>query len=241
MNVSISAGTASYFWDTTTTDANADLASANIDNGFDILYATTFFLSQGGVNTDLINATTTSTGDTGNATFSGINGVLDISIDLLISEINSITGLNYTPTITNTSGTQQTGSLLFYFDFDIGFFFNNSGYLSGDTITSNGPIAPAGAQVSVQGINNDGYEIDEFSDLIIGLENDTITSLANTGYPFSSADFTAAFQWDFSLNPGDSVTIQIISNYIPEPKTTTFLIIFSIIFALKRKRSKISK
>lgn len=108
-------------------------------------------------------------------------------------------------TITNTGGSAATFSLFYYMDFDVGAATTNSASLVGpNTMSISGG---SGNVVEWAGVGADAYQVTTYSTLRGLLANAFVDDLNNTGLPFNSADFTGAFQWNITLDPGASITL----------------------------------
>ncbi|MEM1223311.1 MAG: PEP-CTERM sorting domain-containing protein [Verrucomicrobiota bacterium] len=123
------------------------------------------------------------------------------------------------------------GSIIFYFDYDLnGGFTGHNATIAGDTITV---TEPGGVTANITGTNADAYQIAAFSGLRTSIAQGNL--LNNTGNNFTNADFTGAFQWDFSLSTGQQVVFDS-TTVIPEPSHYGLVFGISAIFLICRRK-----
>ena len=84
------------------------------------------------------------------------------------------------------------------------------------------------------------YQVSPFSNILDALQDDVPTTLANSSGPLTG-DNSSAFQWDFALETGTSVSInnsKLITpvESVPEPSMTLGIIGFSGLMLLRRLR-----
>jgi hypothetical protein len=124
-------------------------------------------------------------------------------------------------TITNTGSSNASFSMFFYQDFDIG----------GTAATDSGSLLSPNYMQIVEGANTadwvgfaaNAYRAGAFSGTRLGLQDAVLDNFADEGLPFGPGDFTGAYQWDFALDPGQSITLTsaftLNGAAIPEPAT----------------------
>lgn len=106
--------------------------------------------------------------------------------------------------VTNTSGAELTFSVFGYNDFDVDDEADeNSAALDGSSIVITGPAST----VTVTGTDADAYQVGDYEDLEILLEDDMATTLDNSGLPFGPGDLAVLYSWDLTLAAGASETV----------------------------------
>lgn len=162
------------------------------------------------------------TGDTAIIPISGFNQFLTGTITVTIAH-GPRTGeaiVTQTLSITNSGTTASNDWRLFYYsDFDVDGVAsaNSAAFTDADTIR----VQRAGSPTVLDFEALDPfskYQVGEYStlrDTMMGFPADT---LDDTGLPFAPANFTGAFEWDFNLAAGQTVTRSILASVIvPEP------------------------
>lgn len=108
--------------------------------------------------------------------------------------------------ITNTGTAALTMAVFNYTDFDLGMTpAGDSAVLGAGPQTIRIMDGSMFAELECPGAN--GYAVDVFPALRTRLANAGVDNLMNTGLPFSSEDFTAAFQWNVMLAAGASTVL----------------------------------
>ncbi len=173
--------------------------------------------------------TGTLSGDTMTYHFTRLDGTgaaqftADWSLKLQAGATPGTATVTHTVTITNTTASPLTLSMFHYLDYDLAddpSGHSATGGLSGMTITKDsfaatykpvtGPslASPTAYQVAPGGLNS----LDSL------LLDSNVTNLNNTGLPFTDGDWTGAYQWDLTLAPGESRTIQFEMGVTPVPE-----------------------
>lgn len=89
------------------------------------------------------------------------------------------------------------------------------------------------------------YQVTAANTLRSSLLNASVTNLANTGLPFGSGNYTGAWQWNMTLNPGQTQTIYSIFSDVdpaelPEPSSLALAGIGVAAILLARVRTSLS-
>lgn len=159
--------------------------------------------------------------DTLSALFGNLQG-LNIELGFRLQGGNAGSGasdLAEQITIHNDSPRALTISLFQYSDFDL------AGTASGDTVSFVSPngwrqVDPAGTSFNETVVTPTAtrYQAGLFPSIVNSLDDAAITTLSNSAGPLSG-DVSWAFQWDFTIGAGSSVTISKDKNFgaIPAP------------------------
>ncbi len=154
--------------------------------------------------------------------------------------------LNYSMTLTNISGEGRPEVELFsYWDWDLDTNQNSvvdfsaggfTGFLQKSSTLSSGPPDYANA---FRGTDNfESWEVDDWDNIETKLLAGG--SLNNSGTPYAVADATAAFGWNLgTMSAGESFTVNMFINTIPEPGMAQFFGCISMLIAglcIYRKR-----
>lgn len=83
------------------------------------------------------------------------------------------------------------------------------------------------------------YQVGLASALLGGLNDNEVTDLNNNGGPTGPGDLAWAFQWDFVIPAGLSVTINKDKSIVPTPGATTLFAIGGVLAASRRRRTSI--
>ncbi|MEM7789831.1 MAG: PEP-CTERM sorting domain-containing protein [Verrucomicrobiota bacterium] len=158
----------------------------------------------------------------------------DLEIDISFAlPSTSAPDVNVSIEVSNDQTNDVDGSVIFYFDYDLnGGFTSHDATIAGDTITV---TEPGGVIANITGTDADAYQIAAFSGLrtSIALGN----QLNNTGNNFTNADFTGAFQWNFSLSTGQQVVFDS-TTVIPEPSHYGLLVSVVLLFSIVRRKER---
>lgn len=108
-------------------------------------------------------------------------------------------------TITSTSASSLSMALFCYLDYDLeGTTADSATLISPDRMQiTDGPTGFFGQFVCVGAA---AYQVASFSTVRGLLTDADVDNFNSTGLPFGPADWTGAFQWNFNLAPGASVT-----------------------------------
>lgn len=141
--------------------------------------------------------------------------------------------------IHNTSNNVLRMSFFQYSDFDLG------GSAGDDTVQLRGnPINTASQSDPFAGVLNEtvvtpaptGYQADFFPNLIVDLTDANITTLNNNGGPVGPGDVCWAFQWDLTINPGQTVLISKDKQLnIPAPGSIAVLALGGLVAGRRRR------
>jgi hypothetical protein len=180
-----------------------------------------WWLRQDGVHTREIALNSAS-----NASWSGNQGIIDYASPTMpIVQTYQVIGfgsggaLIESLTITNTTGQAISASIFHYLDLDL------NATSTGDSAVLNGPNSirvfdgPWIANYEGSGT----YAVGPFPDVRGLLTNTGIDNFTNTGLPFGPADWTGGWQWSFSLQPSESITLTASVTIIPAPGALALL------------------
>lgn len=142
-------------------------------------------------------------------------------VSVLTDDANPGTAtLSQTFSITNPGNTQLIIALFNYADFDIG------ATAGGDSATGdiNSITIVDGANSAVfSAVNASAFQVSAFATVRGLLLDANVNDLNNTGLPFGPGDFTGAFQWNLTIDPGATVFVEstwaINPVAVPEPAT----------------------
>lgn len=145
--------------------------------------------------------------------------------------------LRMTMTITNLTNSQLSINTFNTMDIDLG------GTAGGDSATLSAPnliritdgTTPWIGEYS--GVNANGWAVAPFggSSVTSLMTNTAVNNFTNTGLPFGPGDITAGFQWEFSIDPGQSVSVVATFSVVPAPGTLA-LLGFGGLLAARRRR-----
>ena len=169
---------------------------------------------------------------------------LDLSYELTGSGLSS--SILERGVMTNKGADPLTISIFKYVDFDLcyGYDAHNNDYAFGDTsgITqydafSTARVTPISSLPDAFQISRCGYP----GSIISSLDDGQITNLTNGGSPFGPEDADFAFQWNLTLDPNQSYTIEnmktLETSAVPEPVSSAlFLLGCGGMAALKRSK-----
>ena len=176
-------------------------------------------------------------------TYTGTELEAEVNYSLEGGELGSNESLlSKSVTLTNLSSENQQINLFDYSDWDIKFNQldqrDQAIALDPGTIILNSDTRPLSILTQLTPTPS-RYEINDFFTLYskFFLDNDGATTLSNTPplntpFPIPASDNAMAFQWEFTLLPGESYSITSTANYtpIPEPGSIAASIILSLIF-----------
>ncbi len=167
----------------------------------------------------LMNATSAVWGgNTGTVTFTTPN--FDAVMTYVVTDDGDNAGRVVTTlAITNTTGGPISVHLFNYHDFDL------AGTVGGDSavLVSTNNIRISDTTNSIiggyLGTDASAYQVGAFATVRTLLTNTSVDVLNSTGLPFAPADFTAAYQWDVSVEPGASASVSATTTLEPPPPT----------------------
>ena len=140
-------------------------------------------------------------------------------------------------TLTNTSNGPLRISVFNYADFDVA-----QSAVEDSAILVNPQLMritdPGGDFAEFQGVGASAWQVMPFAALRTLLDDGAITNLNNTGLPFAAGDFTGAFQWNFSIPVGGSVTVfenLSVNMAVPAPGAALLLGLGGLV-AMRRRR-----
>ena len=151
-----------------------------------------------------------------------------------------------TVTLTNMGTDQLDISLFKYLDYDLQFdgaIDNDTAFIAGNTLTqtdASGALATLTADQSPTAVQISPYGL-----LLAQLYNSPPAGLQNNPGPFVDGDATAAFQFDRTLAPGESVVFKFVmevqrqaqAKAVPEPGAAFAVSMVAAGLALLRRRS----
>ncbi|MEM8867932.1 MAG: hypothetical protein AAGC73_06660 [Verrucomicrobiota bacterium] len=205
-------------------DNDTDSASLLVD-GVDNLYEYGFYFRR--PNGSIAKLTNGSLLDPDTLRYEQNNVVIDISFALPSTNAPDV---DVSIDITSNRRNDFSGSIFFYFDYDLNNgITGHDASITGDTMTV---TEPGGVTAQITGTDADAYQIAEYSGLRTSIE--TGNSLDNTGDGFTNGDFTGAFQWDFTLSQGESVTYDSVA-VLPEASNAGLILgICAILWSSRR-------
>lgn len=141
--------------------------------------------------------------------------------------------------LTNANNNPINLSIFEYADFDLTDTDNNDnafGNVFGITQYDNWSRVSV---IPVSSIPNH-FQIASFSSLVDSLSDASSTILNDSGSPYGPGDATFAFQWDFTLAPGETYTIEKIKTLTttPEPVSCALFLFGGGALALVRRKKK---
>ncbi|WP_083887132.1 PEP-CTERM sorting domain-containing protein [Nodosilinea nodulosa] len=183
------------------------------------------------------------------ASFSTFGANLNFSINSVL--LGGIPGSyraarHETVTLTNTGTDWLDVSLFKYIDYDLqfdGVLNNNSAFFADNTLTqtdATGALATLTADQTPTAVQISPYGL-----LLAQLYNSPATGLQNNPGPLVDGDATAAFQFDRTLAPGESVMFKFVmevqrqatTKAVPEPGTAFAFIAVAAGLALLRRQT----
>ena len=219
--------------------------------GSSILFEEIWYLNVGGQATRLQNTPASNVAISGNNTSSATISYSNVptpataallDIDLTYQIGSPTTGdleIDLELSLPAGAAGPVTGSLINYFDYDLDGPGNQTAVFSNTpfpTITQTNVLT--GETYSRTGIGASAFDIASFN----GLVNDLDTGLLLDSNPdLGVIDVTAAFQWDFTLAPGESFSIEaggFSAVGVPEPSTLAMIGFLGVVISLKRSRKR---
>ena len=142
--------------------------------------------------------------------------------------------------VTNTSQSAVDVSIFNFVDIDAG------GTINDDTavVDVNGSLFtvddPGGDTVEWFGPEADAWEIRAFPDLFADLNSGADYNLTSTGSPLNKADFTGAFQWNLTIQPGEFLKVKVGAGInmpaTPGPGSLAALTVAGMLVRPRRRR-----
>lgn len=157
--------------------------------------------------------------------YAEVDGV-SASINYVIQDpgVGAIVTQRVVLTNTSTAG-PQTVNLFNYADFDVGGTAgSDSAVMTGANLMRITDVG--GSFAEFEGVGASAFQVTGFATLRTLLSNAVVDNLNNTGLPFGPGDWTGAFQWSFTLNPGESVTVierLSVNTAVPTPGAAALL------------------
>ncbi len=197
------------FADGTITDGSAsltyttpvDIDDPNVDvnvGGADHIYQIGFLYRVAGDTREFYLGATSAESYVGNVatlTWANVDGrnLLDIEATITITDVGGGNAeLQVSAEVSNISGGAVTADFFLYIDPDLdGNGLNDSAVLVGP-----GQVEVTNSSVwNFSAPSSDAYQVTEFADLALSLDDAALTNLNNSGLPFGPGDVTMAFQW----------------------------------------------
>jgi hypothetical protein len=134
-------------------------------------------------------------------------------------------------TLTNTSNQPLSANLFHYLDLDL------NGSASGDSAVLNGPnsIKVTDGPWTAHYEGSGTYEVGGFPTVRDLLTNNSINNFSNSGLPFGPGDWTGGWQWSFTLQPNDMITLTASLSIIPAPASAAVLALGGLVAARRRR------
>lgn len=170
---------------------------------------------------------------------------VDLSFALSTTPLGDST-LNYSITVTNTSGTTRSEVELFmYFDWDL--VTNQNTVIEHQLDGFTGFLQQADPNQGDPNFLNAFHGTDNLQDWEISPWSGTNSiedrllngdSLSNSGAPFAIGDATGAFGWNIgTMSAGQVFTVNMYVTSVPEPGSATIVVLGLVGVALLRRRS----
>ena len=177
-------------------------------------------------------------GNTGTITYSN-GGLVDAVMVLTVVDGVGPGRATLTQTMTITSRLTQPAvwHLFHYANWDV----NGTPAADAAVLGPGGRMDVADGPTTVQyaGVSRLAYQAAENPNLLNGpLSGFPVGTLDNSGLPFAGANFTGAFQWDFTLNPNQSATASMVATAVPEPAAVGLLASAATVLMARRARRR---
>jgi len=202
-------GQSTFEW-RTFSQGNADweLDASGVDQAFQLWF---WYRINAQANETVLPAPDSETfaGNTATLNWANVNGLgFDITVTAVLTDSpGNSAGLALNSVITNNTGSTLNFELFQYMDLDKGQSFNGDEAQLVGTNTIEITDVITGDMCQFNGIGATAYQVINFAGLLNTLGDGAISTLDNTGLPFGPGDWTGAFQWSLSIEPGGSATI----------------------------------
>jgi len=133
--------------------------------------------------------------------------------------------------LTSTASTPLSLNLFNYTDYDVNATSGTDNAIGGIPVIS---VTDGPWTINFEGLGATNYQVTGFSTLRSLLTNTAVNDLNNTGLPFGPGDFTGAFQWVVTLQPGDSITL-VERLGIPAPGALALVGLGGLVAARRRR------
>jgi hypothetical protein len=137
--------------------------------------------------------------------YSGWDGIQEYTI---VGTGANVGYLRSRATVHNLGAAPLVISLIHYADLDDNGTFTDdvADFTDHDVVRVTDSTGPFALQFAAD-VPVNAWQATPWRDLLTSLANQNQTALNNTGLPFGPGDFTMAWQWDLTVQPGESVTV----------------------------------
>lgn len=177
-------------------------------------------------------------GNVGKIQYTAFDARISVTQTYLLTSLGTNAAvLSESLTLLSTASTPVTWNVFHYLDADVDGDFSDD---SADTIASN-VIAITDGLWHVAYEGTDVYQVAPFADIRDLLTDGAVTNLDNSGLPFGPDDFTGAFQWTVTLDPGEAVTLTGSTTIVlvPAPAAGGVLALAGLALGSRRRRPEI--